>query len=303
MEQLLKKRPNWICGKKKRLFPDDDIPITKKKRSYDADPSPDDVEPSPDDVEPSPDDVEPSPDTSNVSPDNVNNLNDISFKLFEELVRYEKIDPSKNQVNLSDGQKCDPSKTYWTPNQFTKTVKVSLKTIALIIKEKLGESICSVEFYGRPNLNDTTSVNDIVNLNRVINSSENNLTSSDSISGIDEIINLMYDGIPNYKKFDWTKNLLKKGIELIENSAVSETLKKNMFKKLINRSLMGEYRVLNGYFVHDQNDDVESLGLFNFVEAALTQSQKFTKMRIDLRKIRALTFQNTRYEVVDINYF
>jgi hypothetical protein len=90
---------------------------------------------------------------------------------------------------------------------------------------------------------------------------------------------------------------------LIENSAVSETLKKNMFKKLINRILMGKYCVLNGFFVHDQKDDVESLGLYIFVEAALTPSLIFTKMRIDLRKIRALTFQNTRYEVVDIKYF
>ena len=362
-----------MCKNTKRLFTDNDNSlITKKKRSDDIEPSPDNSDDQPDnsdaltensddqpensddqpenfDASPenfddqpenfddqpensddqpenfdaSPENFDDQPENFDASLDNIDNLNDLSFKLFEKLISIEKINPYDNHVNLSNGQKCDPSKltqnsvlykpaktyilsgnptfldnnfdifntiakTCWSSNQFTDVVIVPLTTIAHKIKKELGECICSVEFFDPPNLNEMTNLNDIANLNAIINFSETNLTaSSDS------------DEIPNLTIFDLTKNILKKGIELIEKSDVSETIKKGMLKKLADRTSMGKYRVLNGYFVHDQNNDIETLGLLNFVEAKITQSQKLKITKIDLRKIKALTFKLTRYEAVE----
>jgi len=158
-------------------------------------------------------------------------------------------------VKNQDGQQWNlgsdlVSSQCWSPDQFTKIVKVTMTEMVNILKEKVGDCICKVEFTKLP---DSTEM----------------------------------------------AILIRDGSKLIEQSNNSEKDKKGLFKKLYERSQMGEYRVMRGYIHRSENQEAQETetGMLKFVDAELRAQEKFPIRPINLRNIEALTFKLTRYEL------
>ncbi len=138
----------------------------------------------------------------------------------------------------------------WSADQYTKTEKVTMTEMVTILKERVGDCICKVEFTKLP---DT-----------------------------EEMAKLMLDGV-----------------KLIEQSGKSDKEKNVLFKKLYERSQIGEYRVMRGYISRSENQEAQETetGMLKFVDAEVRAQGKFAVRPINLRNIQALTFKLTRYEL------
>jgi hypothetical protein len=92
---------------------------------------------------------------------------------------------------------------------------------------------------------------------------------------------------------------IRDGSKLIEESNKSETEKNRMFKKLYERSQIGEYRIMRGYICRsdDQEAQETETGMLKFIDADLMAEGKFAIRLINLRNVQALTFKLTRYEL------
>lgn len=138
----------------------------------------------------------------------------------------------------------------WSPDQYTKIVKVTMTEMVTMLKEKVGDCICKVEF---------TKLPDSAEMSK----------------------------------------LIREGAKLIEQTSNSEKDKIGMFKKLYERSQMGEYRVMRGYIYRSENQEAQETetGMLQFVDAELRAQGKYAIRPINLRNIEALTFKLTRYEL------
>ncbi len=138
----------------------------------------------------------------------------------------------------------------WSPDQYTKIVKVTMTEMVEILKNQVGDCVCKVEF----------------------------------------------NKLPEAKEM---AQLVRDGARLIEQSDKSEKEKEALFKKLYERSLTGEYRVMRGYIHRSENQEAQETetGMLKFVDAELRAQGKFAIRPINLRNIEALTFKLTRYEL------
>ena len=112
----------------------------------------------------------------------------------------------------------------------------------------------------------------------------------------DHITKVEFTKLPDEKEM---AQLIRDGAELIEQSDKSEKEKTAMFKKLYERSQIGEYRVMRGYIYRSENQDAQETetGMLKFVDVELRAQGKFAIRPINLRNIQALTFKLTRYEI------
>jgi len=93
-----------------------------------------------------------------------------------------------------------------------------------------------------------------------------------------------------------TAKLIQDGAILIEES---EGDKSRLYKKLCERSQVGEYRVMRGYISRAENQEAQEseTGMLKFIDAELMAEGKFPVRPINLRNIQALTFKLIRYEL------
>jgi hypothetical protein len=93
--------------------------------------------------------------------------------------------------------------------------------------------------------------------------------------------------------------LIRNGAKLIEESNVSETEKSRMFKKLFERSQVGDYRIIRGYILRSEDQQIRETdtGMIKFLDAELMAEGKYAERLVNVRNIVALTFKLTRYEL------
>ena len=93
--------------------------------------------------------------------------------------------------------------------------------------------------------------------------------------------------------------MIRDGSKLIEESGLTEIQKARFFKKLFERSQLGEYRVMRGYIARssDQQTLESETGMLKFIDAEALAKGEFPMRQINLRNIQALTFKLVRYEL------
>ena len=96
-----------------------------------------------------------------------------------------------------------------------------------------------------------------------------------------------------------TAILIRDGSKLIEQCNEPETKKVRLFKDLCERAQIGDYRVIRGYISRSDNQEAKETetGMLKFIDAELMAEGKFAERPINLRNIRALTHNLTRYMV------
>ncbi len=141
-------------------------------------------------------------------------------------------------------------KQCWTPDQYTKTEKVTTSQLAHKLKEEVGDCVCKVEFTKSPDLTEMA-------------------------------------------------NLIKDGSRLIENSGLSDAEKLKLYKKLYERSQKGEYRIMRGYIIRDEDMQIKQndTGMIKFLDADLLAKGEMAERLINLKNIVSLTFKLTKYQL------
>jgi hypothetical protein len=93
--------------------------------------------------------------------------------------------------------------------------------------------------------------------------------------------------------------LIKECSQIIEESDGTEAVKDQMYKKLFDRTQIGDYRVMRGYIARadDQDAQENETGMLKFIDAEAMAEGKYATRLINLRNIQALTFKLTRYEL------
>lgn len=137
----------------------------------------------------------------------------------------------------------------WNADQYTEVRQESMTTIASILRERVGDVICKVEFTKEP--------------------------------------------VPNEMR-----DLLMKGAAMIEQLFTTEAEKQAAYKRLYERTRVGEYRIMRGYILRDEDLSTQEseTGMIKFLDADLMAQGKFAERQVNLRNIKALTFKNVRYE-------
>jgi hypothetical protein len=93
--------------------------------------------------------------------------------------------------------------------------------------------------------------------------------------------------------------MIREGSMLIEQSDLSEVQKNLSYKKLFERTQVGEYRVIRGYIARssDQQALESETGMLKFIDAEALAKGEFSMRQINLRNVEALTHKLTRYEL------
>ncbi len=94
-------------------------------------------------------------------------------------------------------------------------------------------------------------------------------------------------------------NLIKDGSRLIENSGLSDAEKLKLYKKLYERSQKGEYRIMRGYIIRDEDMQIKQndTGMIKFLDADLLAKGEMAERLINLKNIVSLTFKLTKYQL------
>ena len=92
---------------------------------------------------------------------------------------------------------------------------------------------------------------------------------------------------------------IRTGSKLIEESDLTEAQKIRSFKKLFERSQLGDYRIARGYIARssDQQALESETGMLKFIDAEALAKGEYPMRQINLRNIQALTFKLVRYEL------
>lgn len=91
--------------------------------------------------------------------------------------------------------------------------------------------------------------------------------------------------------------LLQKGAAMIESSGLSAQEKKKRYKQLHQRSLQGDYRIMRGYLLRAENQQMceTDTGMIRFIDAELMAEGKHCERQVNVRAIKALTFKLVKY--------
>ncbi len=220
-------------------------------------------------------------------------------KTFEELIHVPVPDHSQYHVNLTSGQRCDATKL--------NSDSLIYRPARIVILAKNGNSVNvrnqDLHKSGKPGAD--------WNLDSSLISSQ--CWSADQYSKIEKVTMTTLasklkeevgDCICKVEFFKLPEasemaKMIRDGSKLIEESNESETEKNRMFKKLFDRTQIGEYRVMRGYIARsdDQEAQESETGMLKFVDAEAMAQGKFPIRQINLRNVQALTFKLTRYEL------
>ena len=91
--------------------------------------------------------------------------------------------------------------------------------------------------------------------------------------------------------------LIQEGSAIIESSNTSN--KTILYKKLYERSQIGEVRIMRGYIVRSVDMQIEEneTGMVNFLDADLMAEGKFAERLINTKNIISLTFKLIKYQL------
>lgn len=137
----------------------------------------------------------------------------------------------------------------WNADQYTEVRQENMSTIATILRDRVGDVICKVEFTKEPV---ATEMRDI----------------------------------------------LMKGAAMIEQLYATDAEKSAAYKRLYERTRTGEYRIMRGYILRDEDLSTQETetGMIKFLDADLMAEGKYAQRQVNLRNIQALTFKGVRYE-------
>jgi len=93
--------------------------------------------------------------------------------------------------------------------------------------------------------------------------------------------------------------LIKDGSRLIENSAQSDEEKLKIYKKLYERSQKGDYRIMRGYIIRDEDMQIKQndTGMIKFLDADILAKGEMAERLINLKNIVSLTYKLTKYHL------
>lgn len=85
---------------------------------------------------------------------------------------------------------------------------------------------------------------------------------------------------------------------MIEQLYTSEADKSAAYKRLYERTRIGEYRIMRGYILRDEDLSTQETetGMIKFLDADLMAEGKYAQRQVNLRNVQALTFKGVRYE-------
>ncbi len=94
-------------------------------------------------------------------------------------------------------------------------------------------------------------------------------------------------------------NLIKDGSRLIENSGLPDAEKLKLYKKLYERSQKGEYRIMRGYIIRDEDMQIKQndTGMIKFLDADILAKGEMAERLINLKNIVSITFKLTKYQL------
>ena len=137
----------------------------------------------------------------------------------------------------------------WNADQYTEVRQENMTTIASILRDRVGDVICKVEFTKEPVATEM-------------------------------------------------RDLLMKGSRMIEELYTIEAARSAAYKRLYERTRIGEYRIMRGYILRDDDLSTQETetGMIKFLDADLMAEGKFAQRQVNLRNVQALTFKGVRYE-------
>lgn len=93
--------------------------------------------------------------------------------------------------------------------------------------------------------------------------------------------------------------LIKEGSRLIENSGLSDAEKLKLYKKLYERSQKGEYRIMRGYIIRDEELQIvqNDTGMIKFLDADILARGEMAERLVNLKNIVSITFKLTKYQL------
>lgn len=219
---------------------------------------------------------------------------------FEELINIDKPDHEQYKVTLNSGQRCDASKL--SPNSLV------YRPARIVVLSKNGGNTYNVR---NQDIHKSGGSGADWNLDASLISTQcwsaDQYTKSEKItmtamaSKLKEEVGDCICKVEFYKLPDASEmsKLIREGSKLIEESEGSETEKNRMFKKLYERSQVGEYRVMRGYICRSEDQEAQETetGMLKFIDAEAMAEGKFAIRQINLRNIQALTFKLKHYEL------
>ena len=219
-------------------------------------------------------------------------------KSFDELISIQKPDHSKYLVKVEPKQRCDPSKLTENSLIYRPAKIVVLSNDGFIFKvrnQNLYKSGTESDWNLDANLISTQcwsaeQYTKVIKLTMTVLASKLKNEVGDCICQVD------FFKLPDPKKMT---EIIKEGSKLIHESDVSDVKKDQMFKKLYERTCVGEYRVLRGYIARSEDQEAQEseTGMLKFIDAeAMARGENCIRL-INLRNIQAVTFKLTRYEL------
>lgn len=225
----------------------------------------------------------------------------LDIKTFEQIINSEKPDHEQFKVNLSAGQRCDASKLstnslIYRParivvlarnqgsNNFSVRNQDLYKACASGADWNIDSSLISSQCW---------SADQYTKIEKV---TMTQLASKLKEEVGDCICKVEFYKLPEAKEMS---QLIRDGSRLIEESDSTDAEKERMFKKLFERTQIGDYRVMRGYIARsdDQEAQESETGMLKFIDAEAMAENKFAIRQINLRNVQALTFKLTRYEL------
>lgn len=213
------------------------------------------------------------------------------------------ISHERNHVNLSSDQRCDVSKIYHCDSEAVPRCSQAAPLDDLIYGPVGENEICTtLEKYKNNNpdydpnyvsnnfwtpyqYTKIEKINIIPLVSKLKEIKENNI-----------ICNIEYyeDSEPSDIAY-----LMEKGTGLIEKSGKYRNEKEYMYKKLFDRMDKGRFARRNGFVRKgDQTRDKLKNGILMFYDAYYSDLDKLSVNRIKIRKIKAITYKLTRYELI-----
>lgn len=223
-----------------------------------------------------------------------------SNQTFEELINISKPDHEQYQVTLQSGQRCDILKL--TPNCL---LYRPARIIVLSKSAGNGYSVRNQDLYKSGASGSDWNLDGSLICNQCWSADQytklEKITMTAMAAKLKEEVGDCICKVEFFKLPDASEmsKLIREGSKLIEESSNTETEKNRMFKKLYERSQVGEYRIMRGYIcrAEDQEAQESETGMLKFVDAEAMAEGKFAIRQINLRNIQALTFKLTRYEL------
>ncbi len=231
---------------------------------------------------------------------NSNSVNEL--KSFEEIIKIDKPDHEQHLVTITSGQRCDPSKLMpnslvYRPARIVVLAKAGLTGTSFSVRNQ------DLHKAGKPGSDWTLEPGLIASqcwsadqYTKVEKVTMTTLASKLKEEVGDCICKVEFFKLPEASEM---AKMIREGSKFIEGSDASETEKTRMFKKLYERSQVGEYRIIRGYIARsdDQEAQETETGMLKFIDADAMAEGKFPVRQINLRNVQALTCKLTRYEL------